>query len=616
MAKKQRINLTPSKPRAGSNEDVLKKVLGYVKEWEDYRSKLLKHWDRDNKLYNNERYQRKFEGVADTFVPMTFSTVETIVSAIVNGDLNTDFVPQDIYKYLKDSLMPGYTGEIVGPDGSVMPETEDEYLSRALANAINGGVIEDKSLEVLNALYDYYWDAGDWDIALEHFVRSGVKIGTGGLWLAWENSRPKLINVAFPDYIFDPRAKDDDSCRFAGRRYLTSLSELKDIEIADTKTGTTRKRYKGLNDVQSKPSDSTSQQTDKAMQEKLLFGSTIEATDKDGKPKDTDQVEVIELMTKDRMYTVVNRTVVAEDEENFIVAQAKLRGLDLKKLIPVPGITWANYKNESLLVGKSETSTFWQEQERLNDATNQKSDAVTRALLQNYRANPSLKPQKASFSVPGAVIWATDSGQYEAVPPAQVPSAAFTEEVSIKNNIRETTATDQIVKGVGSSTDVTATEAKLQIAQSGLRPGLKIRSLERGPLKRLARLTLQYVRLFVTDPFIIPQPAAGGIRPILFNPDKYQYDIEPKVTLSVNEQDKQKAERLESLETYQVLIQDPTNNLEEVKKIYLPKISGLDKDEVSRIIRPQDGMPTLPGAPAIQPAEQPLPAAMPQGMSA
>lgn len=614
MATKQRSNSKPSQPRGGSNQSALETVQGYIKEWEDYRKKLLPSWERDNKLYNNERYQRKFEGVSDTFVPMTFSTIETIVSAIVTGDLNTDFLPQDIYKYLKDRLESGFDPEI---------ESQEDYLTRALNNAISGGIIEDESLEVLNALYDYYWDSGDWDIAIEHLVRSGVKIGNGSLWCIWENNKPELINVPFPDYVFDPRSKDDDSSRFAGRRYLTSLGALKSVYIIDPATGKKKQRYNNLADVQKKNASGDDQRSDKELKEKLLLGSTLDVkSDSDG-ISDNDQVEVIEIMTPQRMYTLVNRMVLAEDEENFIITQARVRGLDTTSLITIPGITWSNYKDESLLIGKSETSTFWQEQERLNDSTNQKGDAVTRALLQNYRADPSLKSQKNSFSVPGAVIWSS-ANQYEAIPPAMVPSAAFNEEMSIKNNIREATATDQIVKGVGSATDVTATEAKLQVAQSGQRVQMKIRSLERGPLKRLARIVLQYVRLFVADPFIVPQQASGGLKPLLFDPNKYDFEIEPKVTLTIDAKDNKKIEAREALQTYQVLIQDPTNNLEEVKKIYLPKISGLDKDEVQRIMQPQQKMMSaadpaggkLDAGGVLPPGAMAMPQSAPQGMSA
>lgn len=588
-----------TKPRAGSNEDTLKEVLKMVDSWLSYRKKLIPIWERSIKLYNNKRVEKHFEGVADTFVPMSRSTVETIVSALATGDLSTEFMPQDIYKYLVDRLSPGYTEN--------EDETKDQFLVRAIREALKGGAITDETLKALNALYDYYWDSGDWSRKLEQFIKSGVKIGNAAWWLTWEKSRPRLITVPFPDFVFDPNGIDDDSCKFLGRRYFACLDDMKSEMIIDPQTGKQRKRY---NFAGLKKFSESNEKNDKQLKEEMMFGSVTYSADE----SNDDQVEVIEIRTKDKAYVLVNRCCIAEDAENPILSQAKIKNIPTDDLILLPGISWANYEDESLYIGTSEIETFWKEQERLNDTVNQKSDAVTRALLQTYRADPSLKAQKKSFSVPGAVIWAA-AGQYEATNPAIVPAAAFNEEASIKNNIREVTATDQIVKGVGQSGDVTATEAQLQVSQAGQRIESKIDSLARGPLKRLARLTLQYVRLFVADPFIVPQQSNGGIKPYLFDPNNYNYVFEPKVTLTIQAQSKRRQDQGEARQTYQMLIQDPTNNLQEVKKVLLPKIVDIDKDDLSRMTtqapQPTGMPPEMPIGMPPQPQGMPVPAGVP-----
>lgn len=617
LASKQRIISNAAKtPKAGSNDDTLKKVMGMVDEWLAYRKKLIPIWERDLKLYNNERVEKHYEGVADTFVPMTYSTLETISSALITADYKTEFLPQDIYQYLRDRLMPGFDAE-----GN---ETEEQYLVRAIQNAVSGEAISDESLEVLNALYDYIWEAGDYEEHIGELIDDGLQIGNGSLWMVLENQKPKLISVPFPDYVFDPKATSDDSCKYAGRRYLTSKKELQDETIVDTEnknadgTPKTKKRY-NLTGLKKRTTGSQDDKTFKELMDQMLLGSTLDIKNDKGDLKDDlDQCEVIELMTEDRMYTIVNRSCIAEDVENPIVAQAKLRGItDLSRLIKIPGITWKNNGKKNLFIGRSETSTFWKEQERLNDATNQKSDAVTQALLRQKRADPALKNQKNSFGVPGAVIWG-QAGQYEPIPNDQVPAAAFNEEVSIKNNIRETTATDQIVKGVGTPGNVTATEANLQVAQSGERIEKKKGKLERGPLKRIARLALQYIRLFITDPFIVPQAADGGVRPLLYVPNKYNYDFEPKVTLTISAKNKRRQDQNSANENFQVVIQDPTNNLQAAKEILYPKMLDLDKDEIKRIIENPNppmpgGMPGQPGSANSQPSgampmmNQPMP---------
>ena len=581
-AKQHNITNSSKTPRSGSYDDTYDKVMGMVNSWLAYRKKLLPTWIRDYKLYNNERVEKLYQGVADTFVPMTYSTIEAISAALVTGDFNTDFLPQDIYKYLKDRLMPGYTGTTTNDAGEEVEESEDQYLIRAIQNAVQGGAITDESLDVLNALFDYAWEKGRWDEHIGNMIDDGLQIGNGAVWMVFENNLPKLIYVPFPDYVFDSAGIDDDTMRYAGRRYLRSKKELEEEKIIDPETGKPKKRY-NLKGMKKRGTNTDDDKTEKELLEQMLMGSTMDIKDDKGNIKDDlDQCEVIEIMTADRMYTLVNRSCIAEDVENPIVAQAKLRGIDHSRLIKIPGITWANNKKGSLFIGRSETSTFWKEQERLNDSTNQKSDAVTRALLQNYRADPALKSQKNSFSVPGAVIWGS-TGQYEAIAPAQVPLVAFSEENSIKNNIREATATDQLVKGVTSSADVTATEAKLQVAQSGQRIEKKIKKLERGPLTRIARLALQYVRLFIADPFIIPQQVNDGIIPLLYDPKKYDYDFEPKVTLTLSAQEQRKQEQRDASENFKMVIQDPTNDLQAAKEILYPRMLDLDKDEIKRI---------------------------------
>jgi len=73
---------------------------------------------------------------------------------------------------------------------------------------------------------------------------------------------------------------------------------------------------------------------------------------------------------------------------------------------------------------------------------------------------------------------------------------------------------------------------------------------------------------------------------LVFDPDEYTGDWIPNVSLEIDSENKKAASKRDNLQEYQILIQDPTNNLEEIKKIYLPKISGLTAEEVERIITP------------------------------
>lgn len=566
-----------------SHDTELKGLMDRVKPCFSYTKELRKVWERDVKLYNNERVKRNYKGLTDTFVPMAFSTVETIKAAIVTGDLSIRYQPQDIYKYLTSQLTRGVE--------FATPQEEQNFLIQKIQEKLKGGITEDEDLEAVNAITSYFWDVCDFDDGVESLVDSGLKIGQGALMLTWEVDRPKLTHVPFRDYIWDINATEDGECEFQGRRYLTTKSKLEDVEILDPVKRENVKRYKNLDQIGKRD---TEEKTDKEEKEAMFEGSLV-SQDLEAAQE---QVEVIELYFKDKVYSIANRRTIIEAAPNPITAQAELLGIAIDDDMKLPGITWANYKDPSLLVGRSEISTFWQEQERLNDATNQKGDAVTNALLQNNRIDPKYQHLAKLLGIPGSTIPAPQ-GAVERLPQATVPNAAFNEEVAIKGNIRETTATDQIVKGVGSTSDITATEANLQVANADSRIKQKIKSLERRPLKRLARLLFTYIRLFISDPMLIPVETNQGIQPRLFSPEKYTQDFTPKISLTVGAKNTKKLEQQAALGTYQVLIQDPTNNLEAVKRVFLPKITDVDKGELESIITP-------PAQPAPMTTEPPL----------
>src|ERR1700743_3257672 len=50
-------------------------------------------WENSWKLYNNQRVSIGYDGYADTFIPETYTEVQSIKAHLVNGDLEIDFLP-------------------------------------------------------------------------------------------------------------------------------------------------------------------------------------------------------------------------------------------------------------------------------------------------------------------------------------------------------------------------------------------------------------------------------------------------------------------------------------------------------------------------------------------
>ena len=53
--------------------------------WKYASSTHHRRWERNQKLYNNQRTTVSYKGVTNTFVPMVFSTVETATAALTSG---------------------------------------------------------------------------------------------------------------------------------------------------------------------------------------------------------------------------------------------------------------------------------------------------------------------------------------------------------------------------------------------------------------------------------------------------------------------------------------------------------------------------------------------------
>ena len=181
---------TNKKLSAGQADKIVSKVTaGYSSAWEYTESSYHRTWEDCWKLYNNQRIKEDYEGIANTFVPMTFSTIETMVSAIAGGRPKFDFVPVK----------------------------EDQ----------------EQDTKVLNALLNYYWECGNWSGVVINWIRNVLMYGTGVVYAYWDIDKPVLINVPLRDFFIDPQASNVNDAKFIGRRFLTNKEELKSYKMVD-----------------------------------------------------------------------------------------------------------------------------------------------------------------------------------------------------------------------------------------------------------------------------------------------------------------------------------------------------------------------------------------------
>ena len=181
MVKKGKTNSA-----SGSLEKVLK---DFNSSWEYWAGSWHQRWNDNYFLYNNQRVKIGYNGITNTFVPMTFSTIESMTSALFGTKPKFSFIP---------------------------PQDNSE-----------------QNTEILNAVLDYYWDKDTWSIKFINWGRDMLRYGTSIVYVHWSDNCPKIVNVPIRDFFIDPTAHSLDSARYMGRRYLTTTEELESFEILD-----------------------------------------------------------------------------------------------------------------------------------------------------------------------------------------------------------------------------------------------------------------------------------------------------------------------------------------------------------------------------------------------
>lgn len=560
-------------PQKDTTDYLAKVIADFNASWEYTSGAWHKRWQDNQYLYNGNRIKRGYVGITDTFVPMTFSTVETLTSGLFGSK----------------------------PKFAYLPPQEKQ----------------DQKTDILNALLDYYWDKDQWSLKIINTGRNMFKLGTAVDYFCWEGDHPVLINVPIRDFFIDPTASSLDTAQYCGRRYLTTIEELKEYEIVDLDAAPDadgnypmKKKYTNLDKLK-EGSGSTGENTDK--QEKdMWYGSTV--TEPSVK-----QVEVIEYWTEEKTISVMNRSVIIENSENYYKAKARANGEEYPDGL-LPFADARDYVDESLFYAKGEVDIIADQQELLNDLTNQNIDSITFTLNQMYTLDPRYAHLLNEIeNLPGAV-YPVESGALQPIEQRQVPQDAFLERQNIKNEIRETTASNEVVKGASTEgAKVTATEINAQISGAGQRFSLKVTQVENGYFYRVAKIVLKMVQLYVTEPMMVRIVGKDGARWEEFDPSEFNGEYEPRVQLEAtinNEKDMEAANAKEMLGAF---LNDPDINQQELKKLVLQKSFNLDPDEVDSLMAQQmpqgmdmAGIPPGMGMEGMPPDGQMPPEAMGQ----
>lgn len=529
----------------------------------DYVKKFKQNtWDNCWSAYNSIRTKRGYDGIADDFIPETFTIVESIKANIAGGKPKFNFVP--------------------------IREEQNQETS------------------VINELMDFYWDQNNMTEKVQDWVQDMLVYGNGIMMVSWEGDMPHMANIPLRDFFVDPTATHMNRPgtpgypKYAGYRFLTTVEELKNRKIVDPETGEMKLLYQNLDDIGELNEDDP---TDKTVKEKLL-GSTL--PDKKG------QVEVIVYYTRKKKIVIANRETLIYEGENPYKRDKKtkkvtriLDGVELTTDVEFPEIKGflpfailRNYVDTSLFYAKGDVEVIIPRQERLNDISSQKSDNLTYVMNNMWQIDPQYKHLAEQIeSYPGAVF-PLPQGALTAIEKQSIGADADNEMFRIKEEMRRATAADEVIQGVSQDKGrITATEIQAQMNQASQRFSTKLTNLEDEGYAQLGRILFKMVQIFVDQPMAVRVIGDEGMQWRDFDPEEYSGEYEPKVQLESTT----KAIRAEEGQKYalihQMFAQSQYVNQFEFTKMYLETMLDMNEDRLKRLVVDPAQNPAPPIAP-------------------
>lgn len=568
--------------------------------WDYVQSSYAEDWDKAWKLYNNERIDFGYKGIANSFDPMAYNVVETNIANVFGNKPRVVYLP-----------------------------TQVEQL---------------REVKVLNQLFNYTWDKNNLSYHTIPFGRSLYVTGNATLWSTWDSETDwiKTTTKSVRDCILDPNAKNPWLLRYGGYRELVMTDDMKTVKMYNSETKEWTEKYQDIDKI---PTWTNGENADLDKQLKDCYqGSFLDGNAKKGQCELT-TLYYVAGPYKGKLIEIANRSIVVyfgdspfqKKEETRTVRIAKLnddgtpvKGPDGKPVFDKQPVTdpaiepfipismQRNNTDESILYGKGEIEPIADLQEQLNDTINQKRDNFTHNINNQWTIDPKFKDQIPKIKNIPNTVYALPAGALVPLTKEDMTASADVEIARIKRAIHETAAMDEVVQGVQANGQLTATEINQQINQAGQRFGIKLQLLENEAYHTLADQWFKLFRIFVTEKQVVRIAGRKGIDWLELDPDLYWGPYEPKVTLEQNAkaQAQDEIKRIEAAGN--IFLNNPYVDQKELTRVFAQRVLQYDDDEAETILVKDDmlpqpqgqapqGMPGMPpnGMPNMQPGMQP-----------
>ena len=584
-----------SKSRKDAN--LQKWLQKFDDSWLYAQQNYHQRWERNWKLYHNIRVKRSHDGVVKTFVPMVNSTVNTLVAALFNNNPSVKYIPNH-------------------PD-------------------------QEADTAVLNEIYDDFARKDNWVQKNKANGKQGLITGNFACFYEWKDDKEggyvhKEV-VPIRDMIIDPQSHSYRDWRYVGRRFFASKKQLKEEKCWDFEKQKEVKRFKNLEDVQ--PSGSlTDYESDKVRKDQAI-GATA--------PGDGDIVECIEIWTRSKVVVIANRNTLIEERENpyyrlekahferqkaeydldMLQYEQELANWNADRQVKLtmygqdigefkgekpefkaefneemagflPFAHGRDYEDISLTYGDSDVDIIADQQELLNDLTELNLEAVLYQLYPEKNLDPKYADNVDDLNPRPGKVYTLPIGAMNWNNPPQVPTNAFNERLNIKAEMREAVSVSEVNKGVAMTDKTTATEIKAQMGQADQRITEKAQTLANDFFFQEAKIVLKMLQLYAPDELYVRTVQDANVSFEKVDMSRFVGDYTPMVTLDIQKRYEEAQQQQAYIDAYQMIIQDPTNNLLAAKQILYKKIMpSLTDEEIEQIITPvQDAQASTPVA--------------------
>ena len=513
-------------------------------------------WKNARKLYNSQRINASYVGSSDTFVPETFTILQSVKANVVGGKIKIEFLP-----------------------------TSSDQIG---------------DTRVLNALMEQIWEQDKTKLKSSWAVDDALQVGNGYLWQYWNGQHPCNTYIPTEDCFFDPTATNYENLRYAGYRYLTTRKDLEAEQITnpdynpeDEKSELRTTRYKNLDKIDDygKPGlyKTGNDKTAKQLREEMIAGSVLASGD-----EKSDVVEVIVFYDKKRQIRIANRCTIIEDIETPFKREVSVIDSfdDAGNPVPVelpeipafiPVAPFRDYVDGAMWYARGEVEIIGDLQELLNDTQNQKSDNMNLSNNMMATLDPSQAHKRDEIQIMPGAVFTVPAGSLEFIKPQSIGVDADNEMYRVQKMMRSATAADEIVQGQSQPGSQTATEIQSQLMQAGTRFASKLENFESEGFAILARNMFKIMQIFLTQEMAVRMVGQSGVEWKDYNPGEYLGNWDVKVALEANARAMKEEEKQSAMQFYLMAAKLPFINQEALFKITAQKLFDIDQNELDKI---------------------------------